>query len=520
MAEIPRLVSQPRSPARANVPTVSRRAALAPFEAVQDIGEVISRDGAQFLLRLNAARQASELTRAQAAATLGLAELEAGFDQDTDFATMEERFKTGVEELRGRTLEGIEDDAVRQQFTREFNILAQSKIIAVRRKAFKLESDSTIATLDSLVPEYARLAATAGSDLERDMVIAQGNAAIANLAAAGFITQQDAVKRQQDFLSSVDEAGARAIITADPEEAVSILLDPDELPNLDPVSRSRLTDTAVRRADAVAAERARAAEKAEREADRARSARADSFMKDLFDRDSRGELTRERVEEVRPDLDASQYRTALKLLEPDSGTVRDDRDTLLEVYTELGRDPLAGRALARQRFAAGLLSNETYKSIEGNAERFEDETFRAGKQFIERSLAPGDLIADPAQRQRAAQAVDEYRVWFLGGERTPEEARAEQQEVVRRFRLFGTGEPLLVPPQPRSGRIDFLGGDLEVIAAQIEAAEDRFFDAMTAGAVDPAVVQLEAQSLTRARHWLEQERVRAEAARQERRKDR
>ena len=85
---------------------------------------------------------------------------------------------------------------------------------------------------------------------------------------------------------------------------------PDELPNLDPVSRSRLTDTAVLRADAVAAERARAAEKAERDADRARSARADSFMKDLFDRASRGELTRERVEEVRPDLDAAQYRTA------------------------------------------------------------------------------------------------------------------------------------------------------------------------------------------------------------------
>ena len=45
-------------------------------------------------------------------------------------------------------------------------------------------------------------------------------------------------------------------------------------------------------------------------------------------------------------------------------------------------------------------------------------------------------------------------------------------------------------------------------------------DAMAAGGLDPAVTRLEAQTFKRIREWLSQERIRAEAGREQKRQER
>lgn len=477
--------------------------------AVADLAGTASRTFFAFAEARQKARREAALTRAQLAGATGLTELELGFQEDPDFETAPERFQGQAQDLRDDIARDL-DPVVARAFNQGFDTLALAKLSNVRRGAFKREIDRTVAGLDALLPETARLAAQAGNPEERAALLRQGRDAIAGHVTGGYITAQDGVARARDFLGQVDEAEARALITADPEAAAVALLEGRLGSSLEPVARARLIDTATARAEARAAEQVRLADKAERQAGKALDAEGDLLLKSAFARHAEGTLDAETVAELRDHagISPAEFRSLQKLLEEDAPA--DDPAAVAELWGALADDPAAAEALAFQHHRDGLIDNETMRSAVDKARGLAAQArppnaYRRGLALIKNTLDPGDL-PDPVARRRLGEAIEVFND-FATPERSDDELLARAGGIVRQFALIRLDEPLLLPPQPRFGAVDYAAGDLDRIEAQLDAAEDATLERLESGAIGQAEFEAEALLLERGRRFLAHQRA-------------
>jgi hypothetical protein len=479
--------------------------------AVADLAGTASRQFFGFAAARQTARRQAALTGAQLAGATGLAELELGLQGDPDFETVPERFKTGAKDLRdeiGRDL----DPAVARAFNDTFDTLALAKLSNVRSGAFKREVDLNISGLDATLPELARLAAASGNPAERSGHLAFGQDAIQGAVEVGFIDAQDGVARARDFLAQVDEADARAAITTDPQGAVLALLEGRLGRNLEPVARARLVDTATSRAESRAAEEVRLADATERQAGKAIQAEGDLLLKAAYARDAEGALTAETVAELRdhPGITPAEFASLQKLLDADAPA--DDPAAVAALWGAIGEDPAAAEGLAFQQHRDGLIGNETLRAAVGQARTLQAQArppnaYRRGLTLIKNTLDPGEL-PDPVARRRLGEAIEEFND-FVTPERSDPEVLARAREISRQFALHQLDEPLLIPPQPRFGSVDYASGDLTRIETQLDAAEEALVARLQSGAITQQEFDADAFWIDRGRRWVANQRAAA-----------
>lgn len=234
-------------------PRLNPRSVPSPGAALADGASKVIEVTAKTFANVEEARQRAELMRAETKGTTALTELEFELEKDPDFKTHGERFAERAGELRDTIAETLDDQITREKFTQSFEKFAAIKSISVRRRAFRREVDEAQADLDSSLSVLVREAALANNDLERADIISKAGGQIDDLADAGFITEQNAEKRRQEFNEEVAEARARDLITRDPETAIAALDDPGTFTALDPTDRSILRAKAVARFEKVQA---------------------------------------------------------------------------------------------------------------------------------------------------------------------------------------------------------------------------------------------------------------------------
>ncbi len=366
-------------------------------------------------------------------ATAEVSELELTLDRDQDFRTAPERFKTQAEAIQDKYLDGVTDNAVASAFKRQFGQIALAKSINVRKGSWKKEADYNVSSLDANLDTYATAAANAKNPAEAAIVEQQARLSIARMQANGWISAEDAGKRERTFLTKRDTATVLRDLSMDPAITASKLsLDASYAPNIDPVARERFVDQAFRRADANQRQH-------EAQVERERKARGDELMKEAVSRQASGKLDRGYVEEIRSFIEPAEYKSLLAGL---SGSDRKDDATAFATLEHLVEtNPAEARRMAFRFHENGLIRNETLSSINNRSRTLERQEgpkteYERGRQFIADTLRPSPLVNDPAGAARYALAVREYDDFATANPKAADaDLRAKADDIQKRYSL-------------------------------------------------------------------------------------
>lgn len=469
--------------------------AAAPARAVGGLVDQLAQLGEKW----QEAQRVSDLADANLAGLRALSDLELKLQQDPDWRSMPQRFEDGAAEIRDRIAAGLGDATVRTMFERDFEERVITRRVQVRTAALGRETDAARASLDANLDTYSGLAAAARSDVERAEILGLARGEIFGKAQAGFITLEDAGKRERQFLARVDEADVLRGLTFDPDGTLQSLLDPGLYPNLDEVARSRLIDRAQARADALARERIAAQEAAERAAERAERERAEEIAKEGDRLAAGGQLTAEWIEANRGALDGSDYRYFY-------GKLRGaDAKTDPFVYSDLRTRAAAGedvRGAARAELQSGRLTESSYDKIVAEVEGAGiagelPSWYKRGLDYIGDALRVSDVNPDPAAAQRKANAIDDWRDWAANHkDATPADAQKEYRRIVAESAIIDFNEMTLTLRQPSY----LVGSRAE---PDLDATEAETVAAFEAGEIDRAEFERQAALIERWRQAID-----------------
>lgn len=396
--------------------------------AVAELGAQASKIGQD----MYQAQREADLQDRIGKATAEVGELELKLEHDPDFRTSPQRFQDGADAIRDKYLDGVSDGAVAAAFKKQFGTLSLAKSLSVRKAAFAKEKDYNVASLDSNIDVYATSAANAKNPAEAAVVEQQARLAIATMQQSGWISAEDAGKRERTFLSKRDSAIVIRDMSIDPMlTATKLSLDPNYVANVDPVQRERFSDQAYRRAES---ERKGADVAAERE----RKRRGDELQKEAFSRLDGGTLTRGYVEEIRAFIEPSEYRSLLAGL--NGADRKDDPQAYSELQGLIYTNPESAHRRALVLHQQGKIKNETLSSVlarsreisrtEGPRTAFERE-----RLFITNAIKPSDLVPDPSGSARYALVIREYDDYAMSGQRTDAELREKADSLLKKYTM-------------------------------------------------------------------------------------
>jgi hypothetical protein len=420
---------QQSSPSAVGAPRASAPALVDPTgAAVQQLAGQVMKIGAD----MYQVQREADLHDRVGKFTAELSSLELQFDRDQDFRTAPQRFKEQADTLRDKYLDGVGDQAVATAFRRQAQTLLTSKQVNVIRGAWKKEADYQIASLDTNIDTYATSAANARNPGEATVVENQARLAIASAQANGWLSAEEAGKRERTFLQKRDSAIVIRDMSIDPVmTAAKLTADPTYAQNIAPEQRALRVAEAFRRSESEQRQRDAAAE-------RARKARGDELYKEALNLNSKGNLTPAFVEQIRPFVEPSEYKSLLGVM---AGTERtDDPQAYSTLEGLVETNPAEARRQAFLFHRNGRIRNETLASINNRSRTIERQEgprteFERSRQFIADTLRPSPLVNDPAGSARYALAVREFDDFAGAAQRTDAELREKSNDIQKRYAL-------------------------------------------------------------------------------------
>jgi hypothetical protein len=480
-------------------------------QALQQGGRQLDRAAdtlADFAAAQQKARQAADLANANAGATKALAELEFEFERDTDYRTAPQRYTAKAAEIRKQHMDTISDPTVRRMFDVDFTKLETAKSIVVRRMAFKRETDAEVARLDINMDSYAEALANAKTLQERDIIFGMARAEIAGKAQAGYITAEDAGKRERGFFSRVEEVHVRRAIMENPEQVARDLADPKKYRGLEEKDRQRLLELADRKADMNLRTRLAAEERSDRHARRALEDRERATSKDAWALHADGRLSREWIDQNRANLDAHDYKALLEASRG-RGAKHDDPGMLADLYDRMDREDV--RADAARAMRSGLIKPDTFETIvTKNRSLLADDQpaspYRSARERIKSSLDPGFMSGAAEQPMRVNQqnGLQEFDLWVRSNPNaTSQEIRDEADAVVKRYQTVAWDKMTTTLGLPRT----YAGARNALGTAELDAAERATVEAYKSGQITETIARAE---LRKIEQWREALRFRPE----------
>jgi len=298
MPRIPRIVA-PTTEVPIITPLVLARGAGALVPLLQQTTEA----AIEFREARDKAARVAELATHRRRLQTGLTKLQIDLEKGGDFAKMDENFAAQSSELYGVILEGIGDEDVRDAFTVHGTNSLSAAASQVTVNSYKLERDDGIARIDAGLNEYAQEIATATTQSQRD---ALGQAALDSINDTAYLTEQQKLKRIEDFQSDSDEQRVMSAARSSPRVAIAMVNDHDGTPGLTPLKRQQLIE-AIETDGRIQEQAARA---------RLNDKRTDTFgkMTDLIQSDEANEVPT-RTDIINADLTAGQTKDLLFQLE-------------------------------------------------------------------------------------------------------------------------------------------------------------------------------------------------------------
>lgn len=207
----------------------------------------------------------------------------------------------------------------------------------------------------------------------------------------------------------------------------------------------------------------------------------DSNAKDGWDLASQGKLTYQWVEDNKANLDKTDF-TALVKEATGTGATKDDPNTLIDLQTKLGKQDISD--FAANDVKNGLITTGTYnafmdknRSLFGGANEI-PTPYKAGREYLSKSLDPGALTGSAQQFLRVAQAgaLQEFDDWALQNPNAPRaDYDSQAQAIAKRYQVMNYQQTsfALGLPQFYSGNRDALTTkDIDAAEAKALAEKD------------------------------------------------
>lgn len=191
---------------------------------------------------------------------------------------------------------------------------------------------------------------------------------------------------------------------------------------------------------------------------------ADESMKGIFSAHADRKLTRSMIENQRSVLTATQYESALKLLERDENGVKTDPGEYRNIMMMIAQNRFqeaesrAFVAHANGRISNGDLASLTDRARSQGRQEGPKSPFERNTNRITMSLDPGPLVQDPAGKQRHAEAQGMFAQWFNSADPkkpwTEEQIDKKADEIIDRYQLVQWKDKALTLPLPKYGNVN------------------------------------------------------------------
>lgn len=209
-------------------------------QAVFGLGEAVGRV-ADYNKQL---RDGSEGIGARAHYLKGLDDLQTKWSESPDFKNAPGEFASAETQLRQEALDMVSDPREREALGFDFERQSIAARGAVHGAARSNEASTAVANLDVADQSYFRRYGAAGSDAERQAIMADRDKAIDGLAGTGLLTPLQAQQRKLTFRATTEQGAVLELIRTDPTKAKSLLSDPANFGALDPFDRQRYLSSA------------------------------------------------------------------------------------------------------------------------------------------------------------------------------------------------------------------------------------------------------------------------------------
>jgi hypothetical protein len=406
--------------------------------ALVNAGQAVEEIGASMQAmddKLTAARQAAQLSDALGKATGEIGELEIKYQNDADFKTSHKRFQDESGGIRAKYEKSVDDPTVRAAFNKQYGNIETTKRLNVMKMALGKEGEYNVASLDDSMTAYAKAAASAGNDAERELVINQARVSLAGMQQAGWITADNAAKREQNFVVKIDEARvSQAMFEAPGDTSTKLAFDPTFASNLDPDKRQDMIRQGW--------DRQHEMNNRERsEAKRLNEAQAEEIMKTASELDAAKKLTPGFVAKARNIVSHGEYQTLHNMMEQTrSGeAVKDNPKAFSDCMNALyGANPEEAKKMAFAYHKRGLIKNATLSTILGHTQTLTKEDgpkneYHRSRSFVAGSFKVSENNYDMAANARLQLAVRDFDDFVNEKPRTDDEIRKKSNDIVKYY---------------------------------------------------------------------------------------
>ncbi len=482
MPKIPQILADPAGLGRRAVPRDfgggEGMAAMA--GAVGGIGDVAE--------RLLDVQQTTLVNRAISDSSVALSELETQEAQNPDYAGRGARFQKQAQEIRKSFSDGLMPK-YQTQFENNYGAMSARGMSRIRSGAWKDTIDTGRATLDRMGRQMAIDAVAAPPGPQREEKVEEYHHALAVARGQGLITEQDGVKRSEQFIDEVMGGDIRQLIRENPQAAIEELSNPTRRTSgMTPETRAIYMDKAVSRYAVNLRSEANAISREMRDEEQRRAV-AEEKAEVVLD----GHLEANDVAEVEdwlddPDnagiLDSKSRRFYRRRIKEGGGlgqtVTNTDTYIALSDMTSMDIEHLrameahempSGRKLSREEILADRI-NEAYRDDrlsqthrDSLIAASEEHRFGQVQKYLKESLDAGIFQGNAAARVRQQEALAEFTDWRTH----PDNRNASRREAMDIARslvkdaadlgkeqggVFDLKPPRFIVRDEASGRID------------------------------------------------------------------
>ena len=457
MPKIPQVLADPAGLGRRAVPRDmgGGEGMAAMGQAVGGIGDVAE--------RLLDVQQTTLVNRAISDSSVALSELETQEAQNPDYAGRGARFQKQAQEIRKSFSDGLMPK-YQTQFENNYGPMSARGMSRIRSGAWKDTIDTGRATLDVVGRQDAIDAVAAPPGPQRQEKVDGFIRKLAVARGQGLITEQDGVKRSEQFIDEVMGGDVRQLIRENPQAAIEELSNPTgRFTAMTPEKRAIYTDKAVRRYELNLRSEANAISREMRDEEQ-RRALAEEKAEVVLD----GHLEANDVAEVEgwlddPDnagiLDSESRRFYRRRIKEGGGlgqtVTNTDTYIALSDMTSMDIEHLrameahkmpSGRKLSREEILADRI-NEAYRDDrlsqthrDSLIAASEEHRFGQVQKYLKESLDAGIFaVKDPGARVRQQEALAEFTDWRTH----PDNRNASRREAMVIARSLVTDATLM-----------------------------------------------------------------------------
>ncbi len=174
---------------------------------------------------------------------------------------------------------------------------------------------------------------------------------------------------------------------------------------------------------------------------RLRALESDNALKNVYDLVSKGSVSLGLVHSLKDKMDAGDYRAALAATR--TNPLGDNPAAVADLQEAIDAAPVADfRRQATNALERGDITPDTYRTMTNQNRSAQETGVNSGasqaRQYVTRSLAPGEFTTDYGGREMQARAISEIdRYTREHQDATPEELITKAQEIVARYRIIG-----------------------------------------------------------------------------------